>query len=73
MNFYLRMMGAKIGEGAYIGELTCGAPDLVTIGPRASIGRITIANAAVVGNEFILGRVEIGEDAYIGSSIGHRP
>ena len=68
MNFYLRMMGAKVGEGAYIGEVTCGAPDLVTIGPRASIGRVTIANAVVVGNEFILGRVEIGEDAYIGSS-----
>jgi non-ribosomal peptide synthetase-like protein len=73
MNFYLRLMGARIGEGTYIGELACGAPDLVTIGPRASIGRITVANAAVVGNEFILGRVEIGEDAYIGSSsvIGH--
>ena len=73
MNFYLRMMGAKIGEGAYIGEVTCGAPDLVRIGPRASIGRITIANAAVIGNEFILGSVEIGDDAYIGSStvIGH--
>ncbi|MBV9517846.1 MAG: amino acid adenylation domain-containing protein [Hyphomicrobiales bacterium] len=73
MNFHLRMMGAKVGEGAYIGEVLCGAPDLVTIGPRASIGRITIANATVIGNEFILGRVEIGEDAYIGSSsvIGH--
>jgi non-ribosomal peptide synthetase-like protein len=73
MNFHLRLMGAKIGEGAYVGEVICGAPDLVSIGPRASIGRITIANATVIGNEFVLGRVEIGEDAYIGSSsvIGH--
>ncbi|MBV9753244.1 MAG: amino acid adenylation domain-containing protein [Hyphomicrobiales bacterium] len=73
MNFHLRMMGAKVGQGAYIGEVICGAPDLVTIGPRASIGRITIANATVIGNEFVLGHVEIGEDAYIGSScvIGH--
>ena len=73
MNFYLRMMGAKIGRDTYIGDMSAGAVDLVSIGDGASIGRVAIANAEVVGNEFVIGRVDIGADTYIGSSsvIGH--
>ncbi|SEC81611.1 non-ribosomal peptide synthetase terminal domain of unknown function [Rhizobiales bacterium GAS188] len=73
MNFYLRMMGAKIGRDAYIGDMSCGAADLVSIGAGASIGRVAIANVEVIGSEFVIGRVEIGADTYIGSSavIGH--
>ncbi|MFI4996968.1 MAG: amino acid adenylation domain-containing protein, partial [Hyphomicrobiales bacterium] len=65
MNFYLRLMGAKIGYDTHIGELSCGAVDLVTVGAHCSIGKMVIANAEVIGNEFIIGPVEIGDDVYI--------
>jgi non-ribosomal peptide synthetase-like protein len=68
MNFYLRLMGARVGRDAQIGELHCSAIDLLSIGAQSSIGKAVIANAKVEGNELVLGRVEIGEDCYIGSS-----
>ena len=73
MRFYLRMLGAKIGGDNFIGNLSCGAVDLVTIGSGNSIGNAAIANSEVVGNELIIGEVRIGDDVYIGSStvIGH--
>ena len=73
MNFYLRMMGARSGEDSYIAELTCGAVDLVTIGLAPRSARVIIANAEVVGNEFIIGRVEIGERRLYRLLHGHRP
>ena len=46
-----------------------GALDLIEIGPRASIGgKVKFANARVEGGEFIVGRVTIGADAYVGTS-----
>ena len=48
---------------------TSGAIDLVTIGAGASLGsKLKLANARVVGNELIIGTIEIGADAYIGTS-----
>ncbi len=69
MRLYLRALGAKIGKDAIIGEVEPGAVDLISIGAGASIGSITnFANARVEGNELIIGTIEIGADAYIGSS-----
>ncbi len=69
MRLYLRALGAKVGSDAIIGEVDAGAIDLVSIGAGASIGSIAnIANARVEGNELVIGRVEIGAEAYIGSS-----
>ena len=69
MNFYLTLLGAKIGKDAQISELDIGAIDLVTIGEGASVGgKVNLANARVIGNELIIGRIDIGADAYIGSS-----
>jgi non-ribosomal peptide synthetase-like protein len=69
MRLYLSALGAKIGEDALIGELDVGAIDLVTIGEGASLGsKLKLANARVVGDELIIGPVEIGADAYIGTS-----
>ena len=69
MRFYLRALGAKVGSDAIIGEVDAGAIDLVSIGAGASIGSIAnIANARVEGNELVIGRVDIGAEAYIGSS-----
>nr|WP_274389949.1 Pls/PosA family non-ribosomal peptide synthetase [Azospirillum doebereinerae] len=74
MRVFLRALGAKVGDAAIIGEFESGAIDLVSIGRGAAIGgKVKFANAEVVGNELIIGTVEIGEDGYIGTScvIGH--
>jgi non-ribosomal peptide synthetase-like protein len=69
MRFYLRALGAKIGKDAIVGEVDAGAIDLVSIGSGTSIGAIaSLANARVEGNELVIGRIEIGAGAYIGSS-----
>ncbi|MFV0281256.1 MAG: Pls/PosA family non-ribosomal peptide synthetase [Rhodoblastus sp.] len=69
MRLYLSAMGAKIGEDALISEVEAGAIDLVTIGAGASLGtKLKRANARVVGNELIIGRIDIGADAYVGTS-----
>jgi non-ribosomal peptide synthetase-like protein len=42
---------------------------LISIGPGASVGSIAnFANARVEGNELIIGTIDIGAEAYIGSS-----
>jgi non-ribosomal peptide synthetase-like protein len=69
MRLYLSALGAKIGADAIIGELDVGAIDLVRIGEGASLGsKLKLANARVVGDELIIGTVEIGADAYVGTS-----
>ncbi|WP_395664808.1 Pls/PosA family non-ribosomal peptide synthetase [Methylocella sp.] len=69
MRFYLRALGAKIGAEAIIGEVDAGAIDLVSIGEGASVGSIAnLANARVEGDELVIGRIDIGPEAYVGSS-----
>jgi len=74
MRVFLRALGARVGDGAIIGEIESGAIDLVSIGRGAAIGgKVKLANAEVIGNELVIGEIEIAEDAYIGTScvIGH--
>ena len=69
MRFYLRALGAKVGKDAIIGEIEPGAVDLISIGDGCSIGsNANFANARVEGNELIIGTIDIGAEAYIGSS-----
>ncbi|WP_210493262.1 Pls/PosA family non-ribosomal peptide synthetase [Microvirga antarctica] len=69
IRIYLRLLGAKVGREALIAEIDAGAIDLVTIGDHASVGgKVTIANARVVGQELIIGPVTIDNDACIGTS-----
>ena len=69
MRIFLRCLGAKIGANALIGDIDIGAPELLTIGAGASIGgKVKFNNARVEGNEFIVGVIEVGADAYIGTS-----
>ncbi len=74
MRVFLRTLGAKVGDGALVGEIESGALDLVSVGQGAAIGgKVKLANAEVVGDELVIGTIEIGADAYIGTScvIGH--
>jgi non-ribosomal peptide synthetase-like protein len=74
MRIYLRALGARVGADAIISEIESGAIDLVSIGRGASIGgKVKFANAEVVGNELIIGTVDVGDEAYVGTScvLGH--
>ena len=74
MRLYLRALGAKVGRDAIINEFEEGAIDLVTFGPRASLGaKVKLANVEVVGNLVYVGTIEIGADAHVGNGcvIGH--
>lgn len=74
MRIYLRALGAKIGRDAIINEIEEGAIDLVSFGPRASLGaKVKLANVEVVGNLVYIGTIDIGADAHIGNGcvIGH--
>lgn len=69
LRYFLRALGAKIGKDVLVGDLTFGAPDLIAIGDRACLGaNATLANARVEGGELVIGKIEIGADAQIGSS-----
>ncbi|MFC7399522.1 Pls/PosA family non-ribosomal peptide synthetase [Chelatococcus sp. GCM10030263] len=69
MRAYLRALGAKVGEGVLIGEFESGAIDLLAIGAGASIGgKVKFANAEIIGNELVIGTVEVGEGAVVGTS-----
>lgn len=70
MRAWIRALGGHAGRDALIYEYECGAIDLVSIGRNASIGgHGGFANAQVIGNELVIGRLDIGADAYIGSSV----
>ena len=69
MRLYLRALGAKVGRDAIIHEFEEGAIDLIEIGARASLGsKVRFANVEVIGNEVHVGRIVIGEDAYVGNA-----
>lgn len=70
----LRLLGARVGRDALIGEVEVGALDLLTVGEGVTLGsRTHIANAEVVGDELLIGAVTIGDYAMVGNScvIGH--
>jgi non-ribosomal peptide synthetase-like protein len=69
MRWYLRSLGAKVGDDAIISDVAMGAHDLVSIGARACIGtNANFANARVEGDELVIGRIDVGSDVQIGSS-----
>jgi non-ribosomal peptide synthetase-like protein len=70
MRLFVLALGGKVGEDALISEFEAGAIDLVSIGAGATLGtKLKLANARVEGNELIIGTIEIGDDAYIGTSV----
>jgi non-ribosomal peptide synthetase-like protein len=69
MRVYLRLLGARVGRDAILGEVESGAYDLISIGEGATIAsRVRLATAEVVGDELIIGRMTIGDWVGIGNS-----
>ncbi|WP_406857431.1 Pls/PosA family non-ribosomal peptide synthetase [Alsobacter sp. KACC 23698] len=74
MRVYLRLLGAKVGKDAMISDFEAGVIDLISIGDRATLGiKTKFANAVAIGNEFVIGPITIGDDAYTGSSCSFGP
>jgi non-ribosomal peptide synthetase-like protein len=69
MRWFLRCLGAKVGDDAIICDFEGGGIDLVSIGKGVTIGgKALFANAEVIGDELVIGCIDIGDDAYIGTS-----
>jgi len=74
MRLLLRCLGARIGADAVICDIEVGAVDLISIGKGVTIGGKTqLASAEVIGDKLVIGRIEIGDEAYVGTScvVGH--
>ena len=66
--WWLRALGAKVGNEVNIGSLTLRAHDLVEIGDGVSIGNaVNLENARVEHGELVLGRINLADEACIGS------
>ncbi|MET0351002.1 MAG: Pls/PosA family non-ribosomal peptide synthetase, partial [Rhizobacter sp.] len=66
--WWLRALGARVGADATIGSLTLRAPDLLTVGDRVSVGNaVNFENARVHEGRFVLGAIDLGHDAHVGS------
>ena len=68
--YYLRLMGAKVGHDTIIGsQVKFEAYDLVSIGAHVTVGsNTTFAITRVIGNEFVVGAIAIGEGVTVGGS-----
>ena len=66
--YWLRALGAKVGHDTLIGSVTLRAPALLDIGDGASIGNaVNFENAKVEGGKLHLGRISLGNGAFVGS------
>lgn len=68
LNGYLRLLGAKIGRGVYLGSDTIGAFDLIHIGDGSSIGYdAALTGYTVADGRLHLGTVHIGRYCFVGA------
>jgi carbonic anhydrase/acetyltransferase-like protein (isoleucine patch superfamily)/acyl carrier protein len=67
LNFYYRLLGAKIGEGARISlEADIAEFDLVSVGQNAAIEICTLRPFGVDNGAMILGPIRVGHNASVG-------
>ena len=66
--WWWRALGARIGSDVVIGSVKLRAPDLFSVGDGVSIGNaVSFENARVEYGQLVLGAIEIGANAHIGS------
>ncbi len=67
LNVWLRSLGARIGRGAWIETYWLPEPDLIEIGPDATVGRGVVVQTHLFHDRIMrLGRVRIGAGATLG-------
>jgi acyl carrier protein len=68
LNFYYRLLGAKIGKGARISlEADIAEFDLVTVGRNGAVEFATLRAFGVDNGAMILGPVSVGKEASVGA------
>ena len=66
--WWLRALGARIGDDVIIGSMTLRAPELLDIGHNVSIGNaVNFENARVERGRLLLGAIRVAQDACIAS------
>jgi non-ribosomal peptide synthetase-like protein len=69
LNWYYRLLGAKIGRGAYLGSDECFCFDLLTVGDGSSVGAdASLLGYAVEDGLLKIGPVTVGRGCYVGNS-----
>jgi acetyltransferase-like isoleucine patch superfamily enzyme/acyl carrier protein len=69
MNWYCRMMGAKIGKNCHIGTGSISCHDLISIGDNTSIGAGSNLLGFTITSDYIeFNTIEIGSDCYVGAN-----
>ncbi|MFD3445561.1 Pls/PosA family non-ribosomal peptide synthetase [Microbacteriaceae bacterium 4G12] len=69
LNWYYRLMGAKIGKDCYIGTQHLHSFDLMEIGNESSIGLdAQLLGYTVEGNTLKIGKISVGNNCFIGSN-----
>ena len=67
-NHYLRLLGMKIGREVTISSMSARVPHLIRLGDGVSIGAgVNLENAYVERGELVIGEIDIGNEAYVGS------
>lgn len=65
---YLQLLGANIGRDCTLGSVVVRVPHLLTIGEESDISNgVNIENAQIEGEYLVLGQVNVGARAYVGS------
>lgn len=68
MRIYYRLLGARIGSGAYLGLRDIDAPDLVEIGREAIISKnAVLATVGIERGLLRIGKVTVGARAFVGA------
>lgn len=73
LNWYYRLMGARIGTGVFLGAHGLSTFDLLEVGDGCSVGAdTTLDGVSVEGGMLRLGRVTLGRNCWLGnrSSLG---
>ncbi|UUZ48995.1 hypothetical protein LP420_41590 [Massilia sp. B-10] len=66
--WWLRALGARVGNDVIIGSMTLRAPDLLALGDNVSIGNaVNFENARVERGQLVLGHIDVANDACIAS------
>jgi len=66
--WWLRALGARVGDDVIIGSMTLRAPDLLALGDNVSIGNaVNFENARVERGCLVLGRIDVEPEACVAS------
>jgi non-ribosomal peptide synthetase-like protein len=69
LNTYYRLLGARIGGGVTLGTDAIMAPDLLTIGARATIGKdVQMLGYEIVRGRLRIGPIRVGAASYVGTN-----